>query len=146
LVAADVVNLNKTCPYTFGVVYFEEKNAAQLRAALMVEGRSQADYFTPVLDGSMEFKPRAFGQTPHGALRFYIQRAGDGKVTVLRMKQAFEKTLPDHKTARHWQLCCWVDNGAIVVRVRSSKGTIRDIPMGKILALTDARVDHVIYE
>jgi len=137
LVASNVIQINRTCPFTFGFVYYDQTEPYD--QYFMRTGAEVRPYRTPkFLD---EWFRLAVDPAKPDARSIVLFIENGGNRILLPMAKSFEQTLPDHGNAKRWQLGCKVDNGTVWLALKSETGESKTIRIGKLLRMIEGRIE-----
>ena len=140
LVAAGTIDVNGTCPFTFGVVSYLGREPHP--HTLMTAGEPVAQYRQArYLDIAFQLACFERGQDARSIVLF-IENAG--RRTELPMTHEFGTVLPDYGPARSWRLGCQVTNSTVFLAIKSDTGHTRTVRMGRLLRMAEGRITESV--
>jgi molecular chaperone DnaK len=136
LIAQRQTKVEEVCPYTFGLIFFDQGSAVPRYRPMIKQGDPAHLYAQPqMLQAGFSLQ----GANPASAqIKFYLEQAG--RIMPLTYAKSLDGVLPDFNSAKSWQFGCSVALGIVQVEVLSDRGGRKMIPMGDFLALLDLAV------
>jgi molecular chaperone DnaK len=140
LVASDTIQINRTCPFTFGLVSYVGTEPHYHN--LMVSGEPVGQYCqSRYLDVDFHLA-RLGGSRNARSIVLFIETAG--RRTLLPMQKSFRDVLPDFGHAQTWQLGCKISNSSVMLGIKSDTGKVKSVRMGRLLGMVAGRLDEMM--